>query len=85
MKTCIAVFRSKTEVYEFVDAMRFSGAMASIINTPKEAHVGCGISAKISDGLIHYAKSIITRYRLTSFYGFFIVEKRGDRTTTVRI
>ncbi len=46
MTFCIAVFRSRTQVMEFIEYMQSRGIDSSAINTPAEAHVGCGISAK---------------------------------------
>ena len=46
MKWAVATFRSKTEVFEFIDLMEQEGVFVSTVGTPKEARIVCGISAK---------------------------------------
>lgn len=85
MRYLVAVFRSRTQVLEFVDYMHDLNANCSVIATPKEAKIGCGVSAKFPYSYLNVANSIIKRRNLTAFYGFFLITKNGNRTTTVRI
>ncbi len=84
MRVCIAVFRSRTQVIEFIDYMQQIGVSATLVSTPKEAKLGCGTSAKIPISKMKEAQFIINKYRLNAFYGFFVITKNGNRTTTVR-
>ena len=84
MKTYIAVFKSKTEVFAFRDLLLNFGAAADIASTPKEAHLGCGLSVKFPPNAFGVAVKILREYDFRSFYGFYSVEKNGVRTTTVR-
>ena len=85
MRVCVAVFRSRTQVMAFVDYMQNVGVVSSVVPTPKEAKIGCGVSAKFPLKSLNVARAVITKYRLTAFYGFFMVTKNANTTTTVRI
>lgn len=85
MKKYVAVFRSRTDVMAFIDDMKKSSYFAKAIPTPKEAKVGCGISAEFSVGGIVVAKRLISNKKYPSFYAVFLVEKNYRGVTTVRI
>ena len=85
MKTVIAVFRSKTETYKFIEYMLALGIEASAVSTPKEAHVGCGISARFFYDKLNVASKIIKSGGFSAFKGFYVIVKRGTRTSTVKI
>ena len=85
VKKCIAVFKSRTQVMAFIESMNLSGVACKMVSTPKEARVGCGTSAEFPLSKLNLAKSIVQRGGFSSFNGFFLLEKRGTHTTTVRI
>lgn len=85
MKIVIVVFKSKTQVFEFIEQMHASGAVATTAPTPSQAKIGCGISAKIDARYLPYAKQIIASGRYSGFYGIYQVSKRDGRTETVKI
>lgn len=85
MKTVIAVFRSKTETYKFIEYMRAVGADANAVTTPKEARVGCGISAKFYYDKLSVAYKIIGSGGFSAFKGFYMIVKKGGRTSTTKI
>ncbi len=84
-KKGVAVFKSRSQVMSFIENMREHGAPSRLISTPKEARLGCGVSAEFSPSHLSIAKTIVNKVRYNSFYGFFLIEKRGSRTTTIRI
>ncbi len=83
MRYCIAVFASRTQVYEFADILLSGGINARVINTPAEARIGCGVSAKFPYINYPYAKGIAKRF--SSFRGFYLLEDtpRGMRVTVL--
>lgn len=85
MKICYAVFRSKTQVMTFIELMNSYGYTSTASQTPKEANVGCGVSAIIPYTAMQIAKKIILNNSLNSFYAFILVEKNGRRTSTYKI
>lgn len=85
IKKCVAVFKSRSQVMEFQEIMAKQGVPCKIISTPKEAHVGCGVSLEFQPSKLEIAKILVNKGRFNSFYGFFLIEKRGTHTATVRI
>ena len=85
MKRCVVIFKSRTQVMYFIDLMIKRGVSVKSVSTPKEAKLGCGISAEIPLSSISLAKSVINSVGFSSFYGIFIIEKSGLRTTTTKI
>lgn len=85
MKKCVAVFRSRTQVMAFLEHMKNKGQYCKTISTPKEAKIGCGISCEIPLNSVNLARQIIKYYSLNAFYGFFVIEKVGSRTSTRKI
>jgi hypothetical protein len=85
VKKCVAVFKSRTQVMAFKEIMNSRGVSCKLISTPKEAHVGCGVSAEFSQNNLNLAKTVVGRGKFSSFVGFFLIEKRGSHTTTARI
>ena len=66
-----AAFGSRTQGMRFFDALKKSGLTASIINTPREASLGCGLSVKFYEGDFTAVKNILLRGCYTAFHGFF--------------
>ena len=84
-KKVVAVFKSRSQVMSFIESMNAYGVPCKSVSTPKEARIGCGVSAEFSPSHLSRAKEIINRGRYNSFHGLYLIEKRGTRTTTVRI
>ena len=59
--------------------MKKFGGYAKAISTPKEAKIGCGISAEISVLGVQLAKKLIKIKRYPSFHALFIVDKKSVR------
>ena len=85
MKRCVVVFKSRTQVMYFIEIVSRNGIHAKSVSTPKEAKIGCGISAEIPLPDLSVALKIIKKVGFSSFYGVFLIEKRGNRTTTTKI
>lgn len=78
----LVVFKTKTEVFAFIEDIRYLGISASVVSTPKEIKIGCGLSAKISDNGINVAKRIIYNGDYPTFYGIFI-KKLGTANSSL--
>ena len=85
MTFCIAVFRSRTQVMEFIEYMQSHGIDCGAVNTPAEAHVGCGISARFPQVYANYAKETVLKLKLRSFSGFYSITRNANRTSVRRI
>ena len=66
----IAVFKSRTQAIDCNTRLRSYGIPSALINTPKEAHIGCGLSVKIPQNMLPRARQIIFAGKYTAFYGF---------------
>ncbi len=71
--TILAVFRSRAQTLEYLSALKADGVPAQAVNTPKEAGVGCGISAKFEEAFFPRARACLAKRRYTSFSGFMRV------------
>ena len=70
MTEILAVFRSRSQAADCNSRLRINGINCALVNTPKEAGVGCGLSVKIPQYAIVRAKSIIRRANYSAFYGY---------------
>ena len=77
MEYLIISFRSRAHTVRFAEFMRKSGTYCQIVNTPKEAGVGCGLSVRVSVSDFSAAKSAVRITAYTSFAGFFLVKIVG--------
>lgn len=75
-----AAFRSRDNTVRFYERLRSQRVRCSVINTPKEASVGCGISVKYSPEAQAEASKALQRANYKTFIGFFeVTEQYGRR------
>ena len=77
MEFIAVAFRSRAHTVRFAEFMRKNGVYCQIINTPKEAGVGCGLSVRCD---VRYLATVNRAVKLTgydSFAGVFSVRIRG--------
>ncbi len=79
MEYVIASFRSRAHTVRFYEFLRGNGITAEIINTPKEAGVGCGLSVKVSPSNLFNIKRGVRMAKLSSFAGIFLIKITGDK------
>lgn len=79
MSELLAVFRSRSQAMDCMNKMRAYGVPAQLINTPKEANVGCGLSIRIPLNYASKAKTIIARIGYSAFYGYMKLDVRGGK------
>ncbi|MBO4252061.1 MAG: DUF3343 domain-containing protein [Clostridia bacterium] len=79
MEYLVISFRSRAHTVRFAEFLRKNGVYCQIINTPKEAGVGCGLSVRVSvkDRSAAQKAARITDY--ASFAGFFLVKTVGAK------
>ncbi|HBF86329.1 MAG TPA: hypothetical protein DDW54_01465 [Clostridiales bacterium] len=85
MNYVLAVFRSRTQVLEFTDYMKAGGVDCKVINTPTEAHVGCGICAAFPYRYLAYARTVVKYYSLFSLTGFYSYSTERGRTAVMKL
>lgn len=68
--TMLAVFRSRAQTIDFVSVLRGAGVPVQTVSTPKEAGVGCGISARFDDSFFPRVRYSLGKRSYSSFAGF---------------
>lgn len=79
MEYIVVAFRSRSDTVKLCDFLHQNSIPAEIVNTPKEAGVGCGLSIKINARQFSLVKKIVFKSKLNSFAGFFTVKIIGGR------
>ena len=81
MEYVAVTYRSRTQTVRFYEYLAGLGVRGEIINTPKEAGVGCGLSVKVSVSVFPMVRRAAKSFNGSSFAGFFLVKTvYGKRT-----
>ena len=83
MEYVIVSFRSRAHTVKFHEFLRRNGISSEIVNTPKEAGVGCGLSVRVSKEQLSTVKKLVYLTKLSSFAGVFLY-KTTSRQRSVR-
>ena len=75
----IAAFRSRTQVLRFEDILRRAGLSASVVSTPREVAIGCGLSVRFELADTGQALALCRRMNPSALIGFFRVDGYGTR------
>lgn len=75
----IAAFRSRNSSMKLYDTLKANGIKADVINTPKEAYIGCGLSVRFDDYNLEKIRYFVMRADLPSFAGYFSVSEFDGR------
>ncbi len=79
MEYVAVAFRLRSETVAFSRFLSKNGIMNEIVNTPKSAGVGCGLSVKVPPSMFMAVKRALFSVSTKSFAGFFLVSlKRGE-------
>lgn len=74
---CLAVFKSRTHTVGFAKFMRAHGVDCSVVPTPTDARLGCGVSAKFPYAQLSFARQVVSALGFSSFSGIYSVKKDG--------
>lgn len=72
-------FRSRSHTVRYSEFLRRNGVYCQIVNTPKEAGVGCGLSARLAVRDLSAARKGVRLTAFDSFAGIFLVKTVGGR------
>ncbi len=79
----IASFRSRQQVLKFETALRREGIRVSVITTPRDVSVGCGLSIRYEMEDFEQVYALYQRLRPSNLIGFYRVTRvEGNRTVT---
>lgn len=85
MTEVLAVFRSRSQAIDCNARLRAAGVPANLINTPREANIGCGLSVKVPQNMLERVRVIIRSGKYSAFYGFYRIQNNYGRTIIGRI
>lgn len=86
MINIIIAFRSRTESMRFGDLIAKAGVPSTLINTPRELSVGCGISVSVEEKYLDITRHLLRQYtNKQSFIGIYKLMKNGIRTIVMPI
>lgn len=74
----IIVFRSQTQTYAFNGLLQSYKIPSTVMQTPRQAEVSCGLCVKIPFSALTSAKAILSRRAFSSFVGIFLVNEIGN-------
>ena len=80
MTEVLAVFRSRSQAIDCNARLKSMGVPSSIINTPREANIGCGLSVKIPLNTLVRVKVILRKLNYSAFYGYYRMQNDYGRT-----
>ena len=85
MTEVLAVFRSRSQAIDCNARLKAAGIPANLINTPREANIGCGLSVKVPPSTFERVRFIVKNGRYSAFYGFYRFQNNYGRTIFGRI
>lgn len=81
----IFAFRSRTQSIKFSGELRNAGVNNTLIGTPREVSVGCGLSVKIDESAIGVAVAKLHALDLNTFIGAFRITCVGREKYVERL
>ena len=79
MEYIVIAFRSRAHTIKFHSFLDDNRIKSEIINTPKDAGVGCGLSVRLPVNLLETAKKAVRLTSLPSYAGIFKVKMVGGK------
>lgn len=81
----IFAFRSRTNSMCFYEALKNRQIPCSIMNTPREVAVGCGLSVRVPPEYLETAQKIYSYQPLNTFLGIFLLVNTPTGLSVERI
>ena len=78
MISYIAAFRSRSQTMRLFQVAKSRGIACSIITTPREASIGCGISLSYGQDSHAAVKNLVMRGDFNALIGFYKMERTPD-------
>jgi hypothetical protein len=83
MTQLLAVFRSRSQATDAVNFIKARGIYATLVNTPKDAHIGCGLSVAFNDADYGKVKHILSTRHYSAFYGYLLYSPYYQKNYTL--
>ena len=75
----IAAFRSRSQVLRLEAAARRAGIASSVVNTPRAAAIGCGLSLKVAEEDLSRLQQLIRQERYETLIGLYRVDSSSGQ------
>lgn len=79
MEYYLAVFKSRTQTLRFYERLRGLGVPCSVVNTPRRASLGCGLSVKFPAPYLSRVRRMLGSENYYSYGGLFRVNGNSVR------
>lgn len=77
----LAVFRSRAHSLDYAERLTTHGVQSTIIPSPKEAKIGCGLCVRFDSRYFPRAQAILKIGRYSSFKGFYKTDFENGKMT----
>lgn len=77
MEYIIVAFKSRSHTIKFYNMLMALNIRSEIVNTPKQAGVGCGLSVKLNKHHLNSVRKAVQLSGLCSFSGIFTITSIG--------
>lgn len=77
----IASFRSRQQVLKFEGALRRAGIRVSVITTPRDVSMGCGLSIRFEVEDFPLVREVYNQLRPSNLIGFYRITRENGRHT----
>ena len=85
MKYLIISYKSRNSLYAFAQILRQYGIASTIINTPRNIALSCGLSLKVDFGHFSRVASLINNVNLSGFWGVFLLTRTSTHDQIERL
>lgn len=85
MKYLIVSYKSRNSLYAFAKILRQMGIASTIINTPRNIALSCGLSLKVNFAYLNQVASLIRSANLQGFWGLFLLTKTSTHDQIERL
>ncbi len=81
----IFAFRSRSQSMRFYNELKNRRVDCSLINTPREVSLGCGLSVRTDESAYGLAVALLNSLRLNTFLGAFRLSGTGQSRRVERL
>ena len=79
----LAVFRSRSHSLDYAEKLKQYGVVATLVPTPKEARIGCGLCVRLDGRDVARASAILKTGKYSSFKGFYKMDFVGGKVSLI--
>lgn len=85
MKYTVVAFTARNDTLLFYNIIKKNGNYSAIINTPRSIARSCGMSVKITNGSVNFARQILASGRFPTFFGIYEISIANGKETPTKI